>query len=200
MNRRKKSPKKSSPPAAHHQLRIIGGEWRSRKLAFTPIEGLRPTQDRVRETLFNWLMYDIEGESVLDVFAGSGALGIEALSRGAKHVQFLEKSSVAATQLRQHMATLHCSRGSIHHVDALQFLHTKATAPFHVIFLDPPFHQGLLQPCCEQLVNNGYSEVDTFIYIEAENTIDLSTLPPQWRQIKNKSHGEKYVLLYQHQS
>ena len=95
---------------SHHQLRIIGGQWRSRKLSFTAIEGLRPTQDRVRETLFNWLMYDVEGVNCLDVFAGSGALGLEALSRGAKHVQFIEKSQTAATQINRHLMSLDCSR------------------------------------------------------------------------------------------
>ena len=88
------------------QLRIIGGEWRGRKLAFKPEQGLRPTLDRFRETLFNWLMFDTEGAHCLDLFAGSGALGLEALSRGASAVTFVEKSKQAAQQIKQHLAII----------------------------------------------------------------------------------------------
>ena len=183
----------------HHQLRIIGGQWRSRKLSFTAIEGLRPTQDRVRETLFNWLMYDVEGVNCLDVFAGSGALGLEALSRGAKHVQFIEKSQAAAKQINQHLITLDCSRGKVTNTDALQFLSTPANKAFDVIFLDPPFNQDLLIPCCELLIQQGYCQTDTFIYVEAEPDVDLSKLPEQWHVVKDKSQSSKHVVLYQQQ-
>ncbi len=188
-----------APKNSHHQLRIIGGQWRSRKLSFTAIEGLRPTQDRVRETLFNWLMYDVEGVNCLDVFAGSGALGLEALSRGAKHVQFVEKSQNAAKQINQHLVTLNCSRGKVTNTDALQFLSAPANHAFDVIFLDPPFNQDLLIPCCELLMQQGYCQADTFIYVEAEPDVDLSKLPDQWHVVKDKSQSSKHVVLYQQQ-
>lgn len=183
----------------HHQLRIIGGQWRSRKLSFTATEGLRPTQDRVRETLFNWLMYDIDGVRCLDVFAGSGALGLEALSRGAKYVQFLEKSQTAAQQIRQHLATLDCPRGNVLNTNALEALSNPAPAAFDVIFLDPPFNQELLIPCCELLVQQGYSQAETLIYVEAETGLDLTQLPSDWHEIKNKSLSSKHIVLFQHQ-
>ena len=189
----------NAPKNSHHQLRIIGGQWRSRKLSFTAIEGLRPTQDRVRETLFNWLMYDVESVNCLDVFAGSGALGLEALSRGAKHVQFIEKSQNAAKQINQHLITLGCSRGKVTNADALQFLSTPANIKFDVIFLDPPFNQDLLIPCCELLIQQGYCQTDTFIYVEAEPDVDLSKLPKQWHVVKDKSQSSKHVVLYQQQ-
>lgn len=184
---------------SHHQLRIIGGQWRSRKLSFTAIEGLRPTQDRVRETLFNWLMYDVEGVNCLDVFAGSGALGLEALSRGAKHVQFIEKSQTAATQINRHLMSLDCSRGNVKNTDALQYLSTPADNAFNVIFLDPPFNHDLLVPCCELLIQQGYCQTNTFIYVEAEPDVDLAQLPKQWHVIKDKSQSSKHIILYQHQ-
>ncbi|OUS06522.1 16S rRNA (guanine(966)-N(2))-methyltransferase RsmD [Gammaproteobacteria bacterium 42_54_T18] len=184
---------------SHHQLRIIGGQWRSRKLSFTAIEGLRPTQDRVRETLFNWLTYDVEGVNCLDVFAGSGALGLEALSRGAKHVQFIEKSQTAAKQINQHLMSLNCSRGNVKNADALQYLSMPADNAFNVIFLDPPFNQDLLVPCCELLIQQGYCQTNTFIYVEAEPDVDLSKLPKQWHVVKDKSQPSKHIVLYQQQ-
>lgn len=206
MPRKRQPPKRSAAnntsnnasTSGHSQLRIIGGQWRSRKLHFSAIEGLRPTQDRVRETLFNWLMYDVEGVNCLDVFAGSGALGLEALSRGAKHVQFIEKSQAAAKQINQHLITLNCSRGKVTNADALQFLSTPPNKPFDVIFLDPPFNQDLLIPCCDLLIQQGYCQTDTFIYVEAESDVDLSKLPEQWRTVKDKSQSSKHVVLYQH--
>lgn len=194
----KQSPKKAAA-TSHHQLRIIGGEWRSRRLPFTAIEGLRPTQDRVRETLFNWLMYEVEGANCLDVFAGSGALGLEALSRGAKNVSFIEKSSVAAKQIRQHLATLNCERGKVIESDALHMLSTTANEAVDIIFLDPPFSQQLLIPCCNQLVKQGYSQEESLIYVEAEPDFDITQLPREWVLIKDKNLSSKHVLLYKHQ-
>jgi len=201
---RKRQPSKNNTTnntskSSHHQLRIIGGQWRSRKLSFTAIEGLRPTQDRVRETLFNWLMYDVEGVNCLDVFAGSGALGLEALSRGAKQVQFIEKSQTAAQQINQHLISLNCSRGNVKNTNALQYLSTPADNAFEVIFLDPPFNQDLLIPCCELLIQQGYCQTNSFIYVEAELDVDLSKLPEQWHVVKDKSQSSKHIVLYQHQ-
>ena len=195
----KKRQPKNTASASHHQLRIIGGEWRSRRLPFTAIEGLRPTQDRVRETLFNWLMYDVEGAICLDVFAGSGALGLEALSRGAASVCFIEKSAIAAKQIKHHLATLQCPRGKVIESDSTATLSVAAQETATLIFLDPPFNQQLLTPVCDLLVKNGYSKTGTFIYVEAEANLDTTQLPQEWRLIKDKSVSSKHVLLYQHQ-
>ena len=200
---KKRQPNKQSPGKSasdsHHQLRIIGGEWKSRRLSFTAIEGLRPTQDRVRETLFNWLMYEVEGANCLDVFAGSGALGLEALSRGAKNVSFIEKSSVAANQIKQHLATLNCARGKVIESDALKILSASANEPMDIIFLDPPFNQQLLLPSCEQLIKQGYSAEESLIYVEAEPGFDITQLPKQWVLVKDKSQSSKHIRLYRHQ-
>ena len=122
----------------HSQLRIIGGQWRGRKLAFTPEDGLRPTADRVRETLFNWLAADIHGARCLDLFAGSGALGLEALSRGAAHCDFVDHSSRACRQIETHLALLEAAdRGHCHPVGAEPFLRGAQQA-YDIVFLDPP--------------------------------------------------------------
>ena len=135
------------------QLRIIGGQWRGRKLSFTAAEGLRPTSDRVRETLFNWLAADIHGAKCLDLFAGSGALGLESLSRGATHCDFIDTSAAAIKQLQSHLQVLDgASRGRCHNDSALSFL-TKAQQRWDMIFVDPPFGQDLLAPTCELLIN-----------------------------------------------
>src|SRR5690606_23249515 len=130
------------------QLRIIGGQWRSRRLRFPAIDGLRPTLDRIRETVFNWLQFDVEGARVLDAFAGSGALGFEALSRGAKEVILLEKHPAAALQLTDNLQLLEARNAQVWAGDALLWLEQNPE-PFDLVFLDPPFHQNLLQPAIE---------------------------------------------------
>ena len=132
-------------PAAASQVRIIGGQWRSRVLKFPELPGLRPTPDRVRETLFNWLGQDLTGMRCLDMFAGSGALGFEALSRNAREVVMVERDVRARAALAESAAMLDCgARARIVGTDALQFLDSEATG-FDLIFLDPPFDQGLLE-------------------------------------------------------
>ena len=126
-------------------LRIIGGEWRSRKLKFADVPGLRPTPDRVRETLFNWLQWHVPGARCLDLFAGSGALGLEALSRGARDVVMVEKHPAAAQALRDNLTLLGARNARLVHDDALRYL-GRVTVAFDLIFLDPPFRQMLLEP------------------------------------------------------
>ena len=130
--------------AAHsRELRIIGGTWRGRRLRFPPQEEIRPTPDRVRETLFNWLGPRVVGARCLDLFAGSGALGLEALSRGAAEVTFVERDGVAVRELRARLTEWGAVGGQVEHTDAVRFLGSTAR-PFEVVFLDPPFASGLL--------------------------------------------------------
>lgn len=175
-------------------LRIIGGEWRGRKLSFTPIEGLRPTLDRYRETLFNWLMFATEGARCLDLFAGSGALGLEALSRGARQVTFVDQSPQAVRQIDQHLKTLQCKRGNVVCDNALNWLASQQ-AQFDLVFLDPPFHQDLLLTALDKLFAGGYINDNGYIYIEAESQFQLPPLPPQWQLHRNKSAKNKVFFL-----
>ena len=133
--------------AKSNQVRIIGGEWRSRRISFPDHEGLRPSADRVRETLFNWLGQDLGGERCLDLFAGSGALGFEALSRGAASVVMVEKSRRACEALRRNAGLLAAKNLQLHCADALEFATAAAAdagARFDVVFLDPPFGSTLV--------------------------------------------------------
>jgi len=140
--------KVSAKPRRANSVRIIGGEYRSRILHFPDLDSLRPTPDRVRETLFNWLGQRLHGLTCLDAFAGSGALGFEAASRGAARVVMLEKDSKARDALRQNTALLAASCIAIQQLDALAYL-SRPGELFDVIFLDPPFDQDLLAPALQ---------------------------------------------------
>ncbi len=171
------------------QLRIIGGDWRGRKLAFPAIADLRPTPDRVRETLFNWLQMNIAGARCLDLFAGSGALGLEALSRGASEVVFVEKSSKAANAIREHLALLKTGRGQVITSDAMAYLTTPAQ-PFDIVFLDPPYKLDLLSPCCQRLDTPGWLTPGAYLYIEAASQLTELPLPPDWSLMRSKKAGD----------
>jgi 16S rRNA (guanine966-N2)-methyltransferase len=174
-----------------NQLRIIGGEWRGRRLTFPEVEGLRPTTDRVRETLFNWLQPLIHGAHCLDLFAGSGALGLEALSRGAAAVSFVDSERRAVQSLKENLALLRDERGSVSQDDALAFLrHTPPPHPFDVVFLDPPFRQGLLQPCLQALCREGWLGDNARIYLEVEQELGTPALPAGWEMVRQKQAGQ----------
>lgn len=187
---------KQSRNQGTQQLRIIGGQWRGRKLSFTPEAGLRPTLDRFRETLFNWLMFDIEGAHCLDLFAGSGALGLEALSRGAKSVTFVDLSNKAAQQITSHLSILNCDRGKVVCCQAQTFLQ-QCQQSYDVVFLDPPFHQDLLNETLVPLLENSYIKNHGYIYIEAENQYQLPTLPDNWQVSRQKQVKNKVFFLLQ---
>ena len=173
------------------QVRIIGGDWRGRKLAVLMAEGLRPTSDRVRETLFNWLQFDVPGARCLDVFAGSGALGFEALSRGAKHVTMLELNSANAKQLKKNLETLKADNAKVEQTDSLNWLAKSATEPFDLIFVDPPFHQGLMQSSIDGLFKNGYVKSEqACLYLEQEKQLDWPRLPEGWHCSKEKTTSQ----------
>ncbi len=184
------------PPTAAGLLRIIGGRWRGRKLRFTAAEGLRPTPDRVRETLFNWLAGDIREARCLDLFSGSGALGLEALSRGAAHCDFVDSNPGSLAQIRRHLQSLEASAaGSCHTARASDFL-ARADRPWDIVFIDPPFGQGLVAPACELLHNRGLLAAGACIYIETGTGDTLPELPDTWHLHRDKAAGAVNYRLY----
>ncbi len=178
-----------------NQLRIISGEWRGRKLPFPDGEGLRPTGDRMRETLFNWLSFDLYGRRVLDLFAGSGALGLEALSRGAKNAVFLDNHPGVVRQMKENLQTLKCERAEVFQGEALTWL-TAYDEKFDLIFLDPPFGKGLLAPVCQQLEQLQRLADGALIYLEAEKGFDFTEIPACWLVEKEKKSGQVICRLY----
>lgn len=181
---------------ADGELRIIGGQWRGRKLRFPSLPGLRPSPDRVRETLFNWLAPEINGARCLDLFAGSGALGLEALSRGAGFCQFIDAATPAARRIEAHLTLLSCRDGSVHGGDGLQWLQQQATTAFNLVFLDPPFRKDLLNDCCAQLETNDWLAARAWIYIEAATDEPAPEVPPTWQLHRDKRAGQVAYRLY----
>lgn len=181
---------------ASGQIRIIGGLWRGRKLPVLNSEGLRPTTDRIKETLFNWLMFDINQCRCLDLFAGSGSLGFEALSRGASQVIMVEKDHQVAQQLSQNLARLPQAPATVVNIDAVRYLASPAT-PFDLVLLDPPFHRELLPQVCQLLEEKGWLSADAKIYIEREQAAEPLLLPPNWHLLKDKQAGQVTYQLYQ---
>jgi 16S rRNA (guanine966-N2)-methyltransferase len=171
------------------QVRIIGGQWRGRKLTFNPADGLRPTGDRIRETLFNWLAPYITGARCADLFAGSGALGLEALSRGAGHCDFVDCSRSALTQVKNHLSTFEAlGKGSCHRVSAQQFLE-MAVAPYDIVFIDPPFKLHMAGSVCSALAQRQLLCDGALVYVETEATEPPQKIPPGWSLHREKVSG-----------
>ena len=185
----------SKGTAGRSQLRIIGGQWRGRKLIFTPEPGLRPTTDRIRETLFNWLAADIHGARCLDLFAGSGALGLEALSRGAAFCEFVDTSPAVLKQISHHLSTLAAqSNAACHRQPAQQFLES-ASKPWDIAFIDPPFGENLVEPCCAYLAANKLLAQGALVYVEVGANEDSAKFPADWQlHREKKSGGVRYQL------
>ncbi len=156
-----------SGPGKTQRVRLIGGLWRSRRLSFPASAGLRPTPDRVRETVFNWLLPHLSGARCLDLFAGSGALGFEALSRGAAAVVLVEKDRLAHTALLQSAHQLETKAATIIAQDALEFLATVPPSSFDIIFLDPPFGTGLMPVALTLARERGILAPAGLVYVEA---------------------------------
>lgn len=198
---RKRSPTSRTASAQAHggdgQLRIIAGQWRSRQFSFPMAAGLRPTPNRVRETLFNWLAPYVEGARVLDAFTGSGALFLEALSRGAGSALALDLSHTAISRLREHLQTLRCDNGQLLNTDALRYLQQQATTPFDLVFLDPPFGQDLLLPAGTLLEDQGWLAADAWIYTESEHPPSSLGLPGNWRLHREQKAGQVHYALWQ---
>lgn len=176
-------------------LRIIGGEWRSRQITFDDAPGLRPTPARVRETVFNWLQADVPNSRCLDLFAGSGALGFEAASRGARRVVQVDNQAQTCRQLRANAERLKAGQLTVVQAEALSFLQA-CDESFDLVFLDPPFGQGLILDSCRGLkgaVLAPYAK----IYIEAERSFVWKGLPAEWRLLKQKTAGDVSYALFQ---
>lgn len=174
-------------------MRIIGGRWRRWRIPISPDADIRPTPDRVRETLFNWLMPVIDGMRCLDLFAGTGALGIEALSRGASEAWFVEQYPPAAVALERLLQELDCENGSVVTGDALQFLR-DASRPFDLVFLDPPFKGIDLKNLCT-LLDQGLLRPGAHIYLEVSRLSGLPELPRDWRIVRERTAGDvRYAL------
>ena len=172
------------------QLRIIGGQWRGRKLAFRPTPGLRPTTDRVRETLFNWLAPVIHGARCVDMYAGSGALGLEALSRGAAYCDFVDTSRTALDQIRSHLTVLDATgRAGCHRETAAAFLQHAGPLPWDIAFIDPPFGENLVAPTCALLARRNLLAANALVYIESGTGEGVPALPDDWSLHREKTAG-----------
>jgi 16S rRNA (guanine966-N2)-methyltransferase len=174
------------------EVRIIGGEWRGRKLHFPPSTGLRPTPDRVRETVFNWLQFELAGARCLDLFAGSGALGLEALSRGAAEAVFVEREAVSVRAIGEMLALLRCDRGRVEQADAFAWLErgSPAAKPFDIVFLDPPYGEARLPVLTEKLERRGWLAAGAWIYLEDAATHGEPSLPDGWTLLRSKRAGD----------
>ena len=192
------APRSAAPGrgASSRVLRIIAGAWRGRRFRFPAEANIRPTPDRVRETLFNWLRERVTGARCLDLCAGSGALGLEALSRGAARVHFVESDATAVRELRARLEEWGASGGSVERMDALRYLRTKPEA-FDIVFLDPPFTAGLLRSAAQLLEDREWLAPAALIYVESAARIELPELPPTWQPTKAKRAGEVRYHLFQ---
>jgi 16S rRNA (guanine966-N2)-methyltransferase len=177
----------NTPPG---RLRIVAGKWRSRLLQIIDEPELRPTSERIRETLFNWLRPVTEGARCLDLFAGTGALGIEALSRGAAHIVFVEKSAKLAAAIRKNLDDLDATNTDVVQRDAIGYLRSADPQPFDIVFLDPPFGSEMLAEACQMLQENGWLAAKANIYLERGKDRDRPALPEDWVLTHEKVAGK----------
>ena len=192
---RRKSQQRNDSGSPSGRLRIVAGKWRSRLLPIADEPGLRPTSERIRETLFNWLASTIEGSRCLDLFAGSGALGLEALSRGAGEVVFVENSTRVATVLKESVKMLEASSARIHKADAVSYLKSEPE-PFDIVFLDPPFAADLLEDLCRLLSEGNWLAEGARVYLEQDRERPLPELPDGWTILDEKTAGQvRYALV-----
>ncbi|CAG4891085.1 16S rRNA (guanine(966)-N(2))-methyltransferase RsmD [Paraburkholderia saeva] len=201
---------RSSPSRAHgassgrskapHAIRIIGGDWKRTPLPVLDLDGLRPTPDRVRETLFNWLGQRLEGLRCLDLFAGSGALGFEAASRGAARVLMVERNGRAAAQLRANQAKLAARAIEIAEADALRLGASLAPGSFDVVFLDPPFETDLLARALTLAVP--LVSIGGFLYVEAAEALDIAQTEALagWTIVRQGKAGAVHYHLLQREN
>ncbi|MAD75797.1 MAG: 16S rRNA (guanine(966)-N(2))-methyltransferase RsmD [Rheinheimera sp.] len=177
-------------------VRIISGQWRGRRLPVADVTGLRPTTDRVKETLFNWLMHDITASMVLDCFSGSGALAFEALSRYAAFATLIEKDSAQAKRLQGLLASLNASQAEVINNDCLRFLTQPASRQYQIVLVDPPFRQNLAIPCCQLLQQQGWLSANALIYLETEKELSMTDIPANWQLLKEKIAGQLAYRLW----
>lgn len=188
--KRNRSPQKNSPAQKNRgAFRIIGGQHRSRKLEFIEVEGLRPTTDRVRETVFNWLAHHVAGASVLDLFAGSGALGFEALSRGAEQICMIELDKTAAAMLAENARLLNATV-TIVQANALDWLDRPGTDTYDLVFIDPPFRKGLATQVLNKLRHDVRLKPRSLVYLETEQEWQSEGSLQGWQILKEKTAGQ----------
>ena len=195
--------KAASSGEVEGEVRVIGGRWRSRKIRFSGVTGLRPTGDRIRETLFNWLQNEIVGAQCLDLFAGSGILGIETLSRGAKSCTYVETHKPTISLLRQQISKLDDNKPEVLliHDDALKWLQSPEPLTQHdIVFVDPPFSLGIAGQCCQLLENSHLLANNALIYLEMPRGQAELTPPVNWQQIRSKSSGQVTYSLYRRET
>ena len=175
-------------------LRIIGGKWRGHKVSF-PNGDVRPTADRVRETLFNWLMHEINATTCLDLYTGSGALGLEALSRGASHVTMIDQDKNVTRQLSHSLKSLNADAPSFSIINdrALNWL-ASCTEQFDIVFIDPPFATGELEQACQLVAERNIAA--KFVYLESNVSADEHDLPSSWRSQRQKRAGSVHYSLF----
>lgn len=187
---------RANSAASKGQVRIIGGEQRGLRLQFVDHGGdLRPSSDRLRETLFNWLQFELPGLRVLDLFAGSGVLGAEALSRGAAQAVLIEKKRDRAADLQRQLQPLFGERVVVQSEDALQWLQQPAD-PFDLVFVDPPYDLGLAEPACAYLENCGWLAAEAWIYVESRRQGIVPAVPESWTLHREKQAGEIHARLF----
>ena len=175
--------------AVINRVRIIGGRHRGRRLRIPRESGVRPSGDRVRETLFNWLQPVIEGARCLDLFAGSGALGFEAASREAGRVVMVDRSGAVARQLRSNVKLLALRQVDVFQASLPDWLAQGGVESFDIVFLDPPFDGALMAPCCQILQARGWLKSGAWVYMEADKQRGIKPLPDSWRLVKEKTAG-----------
>ena len=184
--------------AKRGSVRIIAGQWRRRRIAVPEDDSVRPTPDRVRETLFNWLANSLDGARCLDLFAGTGALGLEAASRGAAEVVLVEREAALVERLSEAIAALGANGVTVRHVDALAYLQAPAPTPFDVVFVDPPFGTGLASAACAALAavgpTNRWLAPEAEVYVETAVGAPI-IWPSNWRVLREKEAGKvRYYL------
>jgi 16S rRNA (guanine966-N2)-methyltransferase len=180
-----------------NRVRIIGGDHRGRQILFDDGPGLRPTGDRIRETLFNWLQAGLPGARCLDLFAGSGVLGFEAVSRGAREVVMLDSSDRVIRRLEENSRLLGIDdRATVIRADALEWLTHTAIRAFDIVFVDPPFAGGLVPRVLELLAQRGWLASGSLVYVEQDLRQENDSLSPGWSEVREKVAGQvRYRLL-----
>ena|SRR5690554_3656105 len=188
--------RRPGPASGEGELRIIGGEWRSRVLRFPDDGGVRPTPSRIRETLFNWLQFKVPGSCCLDLFSGSGVLGLEALSRGARQVTFVDHTPALARRLRDNLRLLKSDQGQVECTDVEGFLSQPSPVTQDIVFLDAPFRQGWLERLLPLVDQNGWVGEGSQVYLEYESDRPRPLVPSRWHLHREKQAGQVTYALY----